>query len=59
MVIYEYQWCNTQHECNTDEGRCNTPVREYNLPDRQRAAWDGFFSWLKADGTIRDFKIQD
>ena len=59
MVIYEYQWCNTKHECITDEGRCNTPVREYNLPDEQRASWEDFFHWLKADGTIRDFEIRN
>ena len=61
MTITEYQFCNTKkweaHECNTDS-RCNTPVREYDLPDSQRAAWEDFFSWLKADGVIRDFKIQ-
>ena len=59
MVIIEYQWCNTQHECNTDEGRCNTPDREYNLPAAQRESWIEFFRYLVLDGVIEGFKIQD
>ena len=59
MVIVEYQFCNVGHDCDADEGKCNTPVREYNLPEEQRASWEDFFSWLKADGVIRDFKIQN
>lgn len=58
MLIYEYQFCNTKHECGTDGG-CNTPIREYNLPDSQRASWEDFFHWLKADGVIRDFEIRN
>lgn len=61
MIITEYQFCNTKrwgtHECNTAE-RCNTPVREYNLPDSQRAAWEDFFDWLMMEGVIEGFKIQ-
>lgn len=57
MRITEYQFCNVGHECNTAE-RCNTPVREYNLPDSQRAAWEDFFDWLMFEGVIEGFKIQ-
>ena len=59
MVIIEYQWCNTKHECNTDEGRCNTPDREYNLPDAQRESWIDFFRYLVLGGVIEGFKIEN
>ena len=58
MLITEYQYCNASHDCDTDGG-CNTPVREYTLPDEQRASWEDFFHWLKADGVIRDFEIRN
>jgi len=57
MTIFEYQWCNTQHDCETDAGRCNTPIREYNLPESQKAGWHGFFEWLTIQGVIQGFSI--
>lgn len=66
MIIVEYQLCNTKrwesHECNTDEARCNTPVREYNLPDEQRESWIDFFQWVLDNGIeprISSFEIRD
>ena len=57
MVIIEYQWCNIPHE--PGDGGCNTPVREYNLPDEQRAKWEEFFEWLVAEGVIESFEIRN
>jgi hypothetical protein len=57
MKIVEYQWCNTQHDCETDTGRCNTPIREYMLPEEQRASWHDFFGWLTIEGVIQGFSI--
>ena len=61
MIIVEYQLCNVKHECSTDGG-CNTPVREYNLPDEQRDSWIEFFQWVLDNGIeprISRFEIRN
>jgi hypothetical protein len=61
MVIIEYQFCNTKHDCDTDSG-CNTPVREYNLPEEQRESWIDFFEWVLVFGAeprISGFEIRN
>jgi len=64
MIIVEYQYCNTKrweaHECSTGE-RCNTPVREHNLPDEQRDSWIEFFQWVldnEVEPRIYKFEVQ-
>ena len=60
MVIVEHQFCNVDHDCDTDSG-CNTPVREYNLPEEQRESWIDFFEWVLVFGAeprISKFEVQ-
>ena len=60
MVIVEYQFCNVDHDCDIDSG-CNTPVREFNLPEEQRESWIDFFEWVLVNGIeprISKFEVQ-
>ena len=60
MLITEYQYCNVSHDCDIDGG-CNTPVREFNLPEEQRESWIDFFEWVLVNGIeprISKFEVQ-